>query len=138
MPLLTQSNPALRDPMHFSPSGSSAHGILQASILEWVAVSSSRGSSRPRDELVSLASPALEGGFFTAEPPGKPRSSEGLHKFLAEWSTRIHRICKQGGTDVAARVLRWERRSLQSVSVTCSRSQCHLGQISWLLREFQP
>ena len=44
-------------------------------------------------ELVSLVSPLLAGGFFTAEPPGKPRSSEGLHKFLGELSTRIHRIC---------------------------------------------
>ena len=32
------------------PSGSSVHGILQARILEWVAVPSSRGSSGPRDQ----------------------------------------------------------------------------------------
>ena len=32
-----------------SPSGSSVHGILQARILEWVAISFSRGSSQPRD-----------------------------------------------------------------------------------------
>ena len=37
------------DPMDCSPPGSSVHGILQAGILEWVAVSYSRGSSRPRD-----------------------------------------------------------------------------------------
>ena len=37
------------DPMDCSPPGSSAHGILQARILEWVAISSSRGSSWPRD-----------------------------------------------------------------------------------------
>ena len=36
-------------PMDCSPPGSSAHGILQARILEWVAMSSSRGSSWPRD-----------------------------------------------------------------------------------------
>ena len=35
--------------MDYSPPGSSAHGILQARTLEWVAISSSRGSSRPRD-----------------------------------------------------------------------------------------
>ena len=39
----------LYDPMDGSPPGSSIHGILQARILEWVAISSSRGSSRPRD-----------------------------------------------------------------------------------------
>ena len=36
-------------PMDYSPPGSSLHGILQARILEWVAISFSRGSSRPRD-----------------------------------------------------------------------------------------
>ena len=39
----------LCDPVDCSPPGSSVHGILQARILEWVAISSSRGSSRPRD-----------------------------------------------------------------------------------------
>ena len=37
------------DPMDCSPPGSSVHGTLQARILEWVAISSSRGSSPPRD-----------------------------------------------------------------------------------------
>ena len=37
------------DPMDCSPPGSSVHGILQARILEWVAVPSSRGSSQPRE-----------------------------------------------------------------------------------------
>ena len=40
----------LCDPMDCSPLGSSVHGILQARILEWVAISFSRGSSRPRDQ----------------------------------------------------------------------------------------
>ena len=39
----------LCDPMDCSPLGSSVHGILQARILEWVAMPSSRGSSRSRD-----------------------------------------------------------------------------------------
>ena len=38
-------------PMDCSPPGSSVHGILQARILEWVAISSSRGSSWPRDRI---------------------------------------------------------------------------------------
>ena len=46
----TQSCLTLCDPMDCNSPGSSVHGILQASILEWVAVSSSRGSSRHRDE----------------------------------------------------------------------------------------
>ena len=46
---LLQSCLTLRDPMDCSPPGSSVHGILQARILEWVAMSFSRASSRPRD-----------------------------------------------------------------------------------------
>ena len=44
-----QSCPALCGPMDCSPPGSSVHGILQARILEWVALPSCRGSSQPRD-----------------------------------------------------------------------------------------
>ena len=40
-----QLRPTLCDPMDYSPPGSSVHGIFQARILEWVAISSCRGSS---------------------------------------------------------------------------------------------
>ena len=43
--LFAQSCPTLCSSMDCSPPGSSVHGILQARILEWVAISSSRGSS---------------------------------------------------------------------------------------------
>ena len=56
----------LCDTMDRTPPGSSVHGILQARILESAANSSSRGSSRPRDE---TCSPCTAGGFFSAEPP---------------------------------------------------------------------
>ena len=49
MCVCAQSCPILFDPMNRSLPGSSVHGILQARILEWVAISSSKGSSRPRD-----------------------------------------------------------------------------------------
>ena len=42
---------SLYDPMDWGLSGSSVHGILQARILEWVAISYSKGSSRPRDQI---------------------------------------------------------------------------------------
>ena len=45
-----QSCPALCDSMDYSPPGSSVHRILQASILEWFAMLSSRRSSQPRDQ----------------------------------------------------------------------------------------
>ena len=47
--LVAQSCPTLCDPIDCSPPGSSVHGIFQARILEWVAISFSRGSSWPRD-----------------------------------------------------------------------------------------
>ena len=48
--LVAQSCPAVCDLMDFSLPGSSVHEILQARILEWVAISYSRGSSQPRDQ----------------------------------------------------------------------------------------
>ena len=47
--LVTQSCPAVSDPIDCSPPCSSVHGILQARILKWVAISVSRGSPRPKD-----------------------------------------------------------------------------------------
>ena len=55
----------LCDPMDRSPLGSSVHGILQARILEWFVMPSSRGSSPPRDRTHVFMFPALSGGFFT-------------------------------------------------------------------------
>ena len=46
---VTQSCLTLWDPVDYSPPGSSVHGIFQARILEWVAISFSRGSFQPRD-----------------------------------------------------------------------------------------
>ena len=66
---LLQLCPTPCDPMECSPPGSSVHGILQARVLEWVAMPSSRESSRPRDPTCISC---IAGGFFTAEPPGKP------------------------------------------------------------------
>ena len=48
--LVIQSYLTLHNPMDYSLPGSSVHGIFQARILEWVAVSYSRGSPQPRDQ----------------------------------------------------------------------------------------
>ena len=69
MRLVVQSCLSLCDPMDCSPLGSSGYGISQARILECVAISSSKGSSR-------LMSPALAGRFITTVPPGKLRNIE--------------------------------------------------------------
>ena len=56
--------------MGYSPPGSSVHGILQAKILEWVAMPSSRVSS---DSGIKSGSPALQAGSLPSEPQGKPQ-----------------------------------------------------------------
>ena len=58
--------------MDCSPPGSSVHGILQARILEWVAMPSCRKSSPSRDRTLVPVVPASTGGFLTSEPPGSP------------------------------------------------------------------
>ena len=52
--LVAQSCPTLCDLVDCSPSGSCVHEIFQARILEWVAISFSRGSSWPRDQTLGL------------------------------------------------------------------------------------
>ena len=59
-------------PMNCSPPGSSVHGISQARILEWVAISSSRGSLLPMDWTLISYNSCIAGRFFTTKPPWKP------------------------------------------------------------------
>ena len=65
--LVTQSYPTLRDPVDCSPPGSSVHGILQASMLEWVAFPSPGDLPGPGTE---LGSPTLQADSLPSEPRG--------------------------------------------------------------------
>ena len=56
-------------PVDCSPPGSFVHGILQARRLEWVAMSSSRGSSPPRDWTQVSCVLCVAGRFFATRPP---------------------------------------------------------------------
>ena len=70
--LVAQSCLTLCDPMDYSLLGFSVHGILQARILEWIAIPFSRGTSQPRDRtLVSC----ITGRFFTVWATGKSQIS---------------------------------------------------------------
>ena len=60
--LVAQSYPTLYNPTDFSLPASSVHGILQARILEWAAMPSSRGSSWPRGQTQVSH---IAGRFFT-------------------------------------------------------------------------
>ena len=112
------------NPMDRSPPGSSVHGILQARILEWIAMPSSRGSSWPRDRtsVSCLVSPALSGRFFTTSATWK-----------AQWTlvtTCFSLLMKQRDSNG----LSWDDTSLgvslQKGSVQRSRStiyRCHVA-----------
>ena len=69
--LVTRLCLALCDPVDCNLPGFSVHGNSQAGILEWVAISFSRGSSKPMDQTHISC---IAGGFFTFEPPGKPQT----------------------------------------------------------------
>ena len=64
---VAQSCPTLCNPMNCSPPGSSLHGILQARVLKWVAISFSRDLPDPG---IEPGSPALQADTLTSEPPG--------------------------------------------------------------------
>ena len=91
---VAQSCPTLCNPMDCSLPGSSVHGILQARILEWVAIPFSRGSSQPRNwTRVS----GIAGGFFTswATREGLPELVDQETHVLSwayglEWDIHIH------------------------------------------------
>ena len=64
--LVIWSCPTLCNPMDCSPPGSSFHGILQARILEWIAMPSSRRHSQPRN--IKLMPPTLQEDSLPSEP----------------------------------------------------------------------
>ena len=67
--LVTQLCLILCDSMDWSLPGSSVHGILQARILEWVAILFSRDLPNP---VIKPRSPTLQADSLLSEPPGKP------------------------------------------------------------------
>ena len=78
----TQSRLTPCNPMDCSPPGSSVHGILQARILEWVAIPSSRGSSQPRNRtgISCICRQILYQLSYQGrpQPPAVPQSNSGL------------------------------------------------------------
>ena len=80
-------------PMDCSLSGSSVHGILQARILEWVAIPFTRVSSQPKDQTwVSY----ITGGFFTISAIRKPLCVS-MHKYYKteKYTIITTRVCEQ-------------------------------------------
>ena len=73
---VAQSCPTLCDLMDCSPPGSSVHRILQAGILEWVAIPFSRDLPDPGTE---LRSPAVQVDSLLFEPQGKPHLTHSYY-----------------------------------------------------------
>ena len=88
MCLYAQSCLTLCNPMDFRLPACSVHGILQARMFKWVAVSYSRGSSWPQESNSSLA-----GGFFTTEPPGRQ------YILLAFWNSIMSIVMRENTSD---------------------------------------
>ena len=88
--LVTQSCPTLCNPMDCSPPGSSVHGIFQARLLEWVAISFSRGSPQPRNRTqISW----IAGRFLTLWATGEATNDCLIgYKRLALWSPEVGKL----------------------------------------------
>ena len=76
--------PTLCCPLDCSLPGSCIHAIFMARILEWVAISPSRGPSQSRDWNRDSCVSCIAGRFFTSEPPGKP-------KVVGPWITHMYK-----------------------------------------------
>ena len=116
--LVTQSCLTLRKPTDCSPPGSSVHSISQARVLEWVAITFSRGSSRPRDQTQVSR---MAGKFFTVWAPRKS-SSEDHRSYYEHQLLSVFRATYIlfGSFYVLALELTW-------ISCWCS---------SWLFKQF--
>ena len=77
-----QSCPTLCGPVDCSLPDSSVHAIFQARILEWVAISSSRGIFLTQGSNLSLISPALSGGFFITSTTWKTHTCIYVCKYI--------------------------------------------------------
>ena len=74
-----------------SPPASSIHGILQARILKWVAMPSSRGSSQPRDQTCVSCGSWLAGGFFSTWEAHLPHTNYKYYLLILRSVTDVLR-----------------------------------------------
>ena len=82
--LVAQLYLTLCDPMVYSPPGSTVCAILQARILEWLAIPFSRDLPDPG---IEPQSPALQADSLSSESPGKPFHSVTSSMYSAPWCT---------------------------------------------------
>ena len=142
--MLSQSCPTLCDPVDYSPQGSSDHGISQARIMEWTAISFSRESSRPKDgthiflrwqadslPLSHLGYPEMEGGNYYSRGNIWGGVNQHLPEYLkatAGMFQSFHRIRSDTSSRSPLQI-----SSSQRLSLVCSRLQRSLQQARVLI-----
>ena len=104
--VLTLAQSCLRESVDCSPPGSSVHGVFPARILEWVSISLSKGSSRPRDQTFVSMSPALQADSLPLAPPEKPLNREDFCEGRSVRSIAAGRQTAPGKPPISFRVLR--------------------------------
>ena len=114
--------------MDCSLPGSSVHGIFQARILEWVAISCSRESSQLSDQTTSLVSPALAGGFKKKSfmPPEKPTAI--IYPLNQEITTAPH----SGFGSCATCMHHLESNSKSPITFSCNTSLIFFTRVQFL------
>ena len=136
--------------MDCSLPGSSVRGILQAKILEWVAISFSRGSSQLRIEPVLLTSPALAGRIFTTSATWEEtwkeqeagfehgRPSDGYANLKSSWSIQQEVL---GQKLFLKGFLGWSETSVTQCACLAPIIGCGLSRkslaLAWKLRQIQ-
>ena len=98
--LVAQLCPTLCDPLDCNPPVSSVHGMIQARILEQVAMPSSRGSSQGWNPRIEPRSPALQADSLPFEPPGKPTLPQGALKKTISCDVISYNTCESPGSKV--------------------------------------
>ena len=129
---LLQSCTILCNLMDCSPPGSSVHGILQARILEWVAIPFSRGSSQPRDRTCIFC---IVGRFFTAEPSVRVLVTQSYLTLCDHMDCSPPDSSAQG--TFQARILKWVATPSSRESSQC-RNQPHVSCIAGGLFTTEP
>ena len=110
----------LWDPRDCKPPGSSVHGTLQARILEWVAISSSRDPPNPGIKPKFLTSPALAGGFFTTSATWEAQSESVSVVTLLPLGYIFHGILEARILErVAVPFSRWSSQPRDGTQVSC-------------------
>ena len=124
---MAQSCMTLFNPMDCNLSGSSVHGILQARILKWVAISSSRGSSQPRDwTQVSYISCIVRQVLSHWYPPGE------AHQYIKCY---IIRSTFWTLNEMYVKVLKYEELYINSCDRICFLSKTELKQHYYNFKE---